>query len=154
MFSPSDQRAKKNKDLNAISKKRTWRVTSVGLLLLLQTILLLGLGAINLSWIDFGVNFIPKNTLSEIQWSIRGSAFLALAFLSVLSCIGIFALWKSAWTHAMLLQGLCLSLVLSIYYREKPIYVYPLMIYCIIMVINLNYSDVLIVFRSQRPSKN
>ena len=50
--------------------------------------------------------------------------------------------WRPAWVGAVLLQALALALALLIYFRFRPVYVYPIMLYGIVMVLYLNHFEV------------
>ena len=126
-------------------------VTLLGFFLTLQ-----GLGLICLA----GVHLYKTEIISAFSWHeivknipviLKSTGFFALGFLGLLASIGFFRLWKYAWLSAMLLQGLCMILALDLYFTEKPFYVYILMIYCIVMVIYLNYSEIILAFRTKYP---
>lgn len=125
-------------------KTRPWPVTMLGLLLLLQTAGLLIIGALKV--------IIPDEEL-EI-WLINpadlvGMLFVLLTPLAIIAAVGFLRLWRNAWLHAMLLQGLCLMIALTLYFRDRPDYVYLIMGYCVFMVIYLNHFEVHEAFRSQ-----
>ena len=95
---------------------------------------------------------------SPLTLSIRGAsveippAVLAGEFFVLLSVplllVGILFLvsWRPAWVGAILLQALTLALALLVYFRHRPLYVYPIMLYGIVMVLYLNHFEVREVF--------
>jgi hypothetical protein len=76
-----------------------------------------------------------------------GFVFLPLGLLALLAGIGFLRLWRTAWLMAMLLQGLSLVTALVLYFNHKPVYVYVLMVYSILIVVYLNYSEVYATFQ-------
>lgn len=125
---------------------RSVAVTVLSLLLLLQ--------AAGLIFVDlfFFVNLDVQagwQTLLHESVTILTieSVFIFLALLALLAAIGFIRLWPSAWFLAMLLQGLGLLTALSLYFSQKPAHVYALMLYSILMVIALNYSEVYLAFQ-------
>jgi len=72
---------------------------------------------------------------------------MPLSLPALVAGIGLLRLRPSAWTLAVLTEGLSLTMALVIYSRDKPIYIYPLMIYTIVTVLYLNYNDVQVAFR-------
>jgi hypothetical protein len=141
-------------NLNNGTKKRSWPVTILGLLLIFQAIGLFGLGALHFSWVDLEGELTPQDFAIDLPVSMRGVAFIALGFLALLAAAGFLRLWTSAWLYAVMVQGLSLGMAIFLYFRERSYYAYPLMLYCIIMVIYLNYSEVLFTFRTERPVKD
>ena len=143
------------------SRKRPWPVTAVGLLLLLQAVMLFGLGAIYFVAVylldAFGhvLELSAEELLLGMAESVVMSIiFIPLSLLAILAAIGFLRLWRSAWTNAMLLQGLTLLIALILYFTGKPFYVYILMLYSIFLVLYLNYYDVQMAFRPQPVVEN
>jgi len=135
-------------------RRRTWPVTAVGLLLLLQAAGLLGLGAIYFARVYLLDLWAPMSALSfeELFSGVVNDVFMSIIFiplslLAILVAISFLRLWPNAWTNAMLLQGLSLLIALLLYFTGKPWYVYILMLYSIFVVLYLNYYDVKMAFR-------
>ncbi len=132
--------------------KRPRPVTVLGWLLLFQALGLLLISGVNFSQVGFVWEITRQDFNSNLPIGLRGWAFAALAFLALITGVRLFRLRESAWLHAMFLQGLNLSMAIGVYLQEKPFYVYLIMMNCIFMVLYLNYSEVLITFRSEEKN--
>lgn len=136
------------------SKKLPYRprtVTLLGYFLILQGLGLICLAGIQTYRVEVNLSLSWLEFVKNIPVILKIIGFFALGFLGLFASIGFFRLWKYAWLSAMMLQGLCMTMALNLYFTEKPLYVYVLMIYCIIMVIYLNYSEVILAFRTKYP---
>ncbi len=133
--------------------KRPWTVTLLAILLLVEGVGLIYLGGFNINKIALLSNSFLYIFASNIPVILRSAGFFALGLLGVLASIGFFRIWRYAWISAMLLQGLCMIIALDSYFRDKPFYVFILMIYSITMVIYLNYSEVILTFRTKYPAE-
>jgi hypothetical protein len=129
--------------------KRPWAVTLLGLLLLVQAAGLFGLGALNLTRFNWEKGLSSQNISLLFTYGLNGAAYSALGFLALWAAVSFFRVWANGWLSAVLLQGLCLSMALAMYFREKSFNAYPVMLYCIVMVLYLNYSEVLAAFRTR-----
>jgi magnesium-transporting ATPase (P-type) len=143
------------------SRKRTWPVTAVGLLLLLQAVGLFGLGAIHFAAVyllePLGQMLelsAEEQLLGMIKGIVMSMIFIPLSLLAIMAAVGFLRLWRNAWTNAMLLQGLTLLIALILYFTGKPFYVYILMLYSIFMVLYLNYYHVQMAFRPEPVVEN
>jgi hypothetical protein len=130
--------------------KRTWPITILGLLLLLQAAGYFFIGGLHTLFIDFDWELTPQDYLIDIPLGVRGGAFIGLGLLALLAAGGFFRLRPGAWLNAVLVQGLSLLLALYLYVQEKPFYIFGLMLYSIILVLYLNYSEVRTVFQNER----
>jgi hypothetical protein len=142
-------------------KKRSWPMTAVGLLLLLQATGLFVLGAIYFATVYLLDLWAPLVALSTeellfgvVNKVIMSIIFIPLSLLAILAAIGFLRLWRNAWMNAMLLQGLTLLIALILYFTGKPFYVYILMLYGIFMVLYLNYYDVQIASQPKPVIEN
>ncbi|HEY5575084.1 MAG TPA: hypothetical protein VIK64_18835 [Anaerolineales bacterium] len=133
--------------------QRSRTVTVFAWLLLFQALGLSIISALNFSSINFEWQITHQDFYMDLPSGLRGWAFATLSLLALLTGVRFFRLRESAWLHAMLIQGLNLSLAIGLYLQQKPFYVYPLMVYCIFMVLYLNYSDVLNTFGSEEALK-
>nr|MDQ3834841.1 hypothetical protein [Actinomycetota bacterium] len=83
--------------------------------------------------------------------------FLPSIVLAVLGALGFLLFARRGWLLASLAQTLCLGACMELYYEsfwEDPGFVYPVMLYCILMILYLNSSAVRVVFHSRRqPAK-
>ena len=127
---------------------RSWPVRVASLLLLLEAAGLVAVHVINLSRLDWNsllaatgdaVPHLPEANLLALAVSLL---FLPSVFLAVLAAVGLFFIWRTGWLLAMLTQGLTLAICLSLYFQEKPGVIYPIMLFCILMVLNLNSFEI------------
>ena len=79
---------------------------------------------------------------------------MPLCVPALVAGVGLLRLRQSAWTLAMLTQGLTLTMALVIHSRQEPIYIYPLTIYCTVVALYLNYNDVQMAFRPKARSRS
>ena len=142
-------------------RERTWPVTAVGLLLLLQAVGLFVLGAIYFAIVYLLDLWAPLSALSAeelflgvVNQVVMSIIFIPLSLLAILAAVGFLRLWRNAWTNAMLLQGLTLLIALILYFTGKPLYVYMLMLYGIFMVLYLNDHHVKTAFRPESTIEN
>ena len=77
---------------------------------------------------------------------------LVAVVLTLLSGFSFLLLRRKGWLLAAIAQGLSLAVCLWLYTLFQPGYVYPVMAYCILMVLYLNSHDVRVVFRRKRDA--
>ena len=144
-----------------IAKIRSWPVRINGLLLVLQAAGLGGIGAYNVWWVDWQqVQYDLLTSLEETgsieaaEQAIVVALILGLpAILAVLAALGFFLLFRVGWLLAMIVQALTLLACLLLYSEwetvlyQEPVFIYPVMLYCILMVLYLNSSDVRAAFQ-------
>ena len=127
----------------------------IGLLLIVQVIGLLGLGAyefVQVSWQDIQLDATPPPQAIEVLAFIL---FVPSAVLTLLSALSFLLLRRKGWILAALGQGLCLAVCLWLYSQLQPWYVYPIMAYCTLMILYLNSHDVRTMFHPRRrPAKH
>ena len=130
---------------------RPWPVTALGLLLLVQALALLGIGAGQLLAASWKLGITLDTVAEQLPHALRGILFVALALLALLVALNFFRLRRGAWMSAMLVQGFGLLLALGVYLRDRPgaapHYSYLMMVYGLFMVIYLNYGEVQAAFR-------
>jgi hypothetical protein len=140
---------------------RSWPVRANGLLLVLQAVGLAGIGVYDVyqvNWQEVQQQIEFEATLSlELTEAAEQAIVVALilglpAILAVLAALGFFLLFRVGWLLAMIVQALTLLACLLLYgeweavlYRE-PVFIYPVMLYCIMMTLYLNSSDVRAAF--------
>ena len=141
--------------------KRSWPVRANGLLLVLQAVGLAGIGVYDVyrvNWqevqqqIEFEATLSPELTEAAEQAIVVALILGLPAILAVLAALGFFLLFRVGWLLAMIVQALTLLACLLLYgeweavlYRE-PVFIYPVMLYCIMMTLYLNSSDVRAAF--------
>ena len=126
----------------------------IGLLLMVQVIGLLSLGAyefVHLDWQRIGLDATPPPQAIEVLAFIL---FAPSAVLTLLSALSFLLLRRRGWILAALGQGLSLAVCLWLYSQLQPYYVYPIMAYCTLMILYLNSHDVRTRFHPRRePAK-
>ncbi len=134
---------------------RSWSIRVIVLLLLLQAI-----GLVSIS--------ISKSAQINWQQAIRAASlsaqavdavfisgiFIPLAILAVLAAFGMLWVFRIGWLLTMLVQAVILLICLVLYFHQKPAFVYPLMLSCIILVLYLNSFEVRLVFHIRPPSES
>jgi small-conductance mechanosensitive channel len=79
--------------------------------------------------------------------------FVPSAVLTLISALSFLFLQRRGWLLAAIAQGLSLAVCLWLYSLFQPNYVYPIMAYCILMILYLNSQDVRMVFRTGQSSQ-
>jgi hypothetical protein len=129
-------------------KPYAWPVRVVGILLLVQACLLVGVALYWLSRVDWSLEVIGETlsplALDVVVWS---GAFLAQAIFLLLVGIAFPLRWRIVWLVAMLLQSTVLFCCLWLYFQtESPLrsslWLYGLMLYAMLMAPYLNLADV------------
>jgi hypothetical protein len=119
-------------------------VRLVGVLLVLEAVGLASLAA-------YHVYLRASGPRAEIVVELRRSfdtlAAGGAAILAAVAAVGFLFMRRRGWLPAALAQTLGLGTCLALYADElTPIFVYPVMVYCIVMVLYLNSRDVRAVF--------
>ena len=76
--------------------------------------------------------------------------FVPSAILTLLSALSFLFLRRRGWLLAAIAQGLSLAVCLWLYSLFQPGYVYPIMAYCVLMILYLNSQDVRVVFQPRQ----
>ena len=150
-------------------QKRSWPVRANGLLLVLEAAGLGGIGAYNVWYVDWQqivqqieaeATLSPELTEAAEQAIVIALILGPLAVLALLAALGFLFLFRIGWVLAMIVQALTLLACLLLYseweamlYRE-PIFIYPVMLYCIVMTLYLNSSDVRAAFHIKPRTRN
>jgi hypothetical protein len=124
----------------------------VGLLLLLEAAALGALGAYELSRVDWrgiGPSLPPPGVLEAAAVLL----FAPSALLALLSGLSFLLLRRRGWLLAAVSQGLSLAVCLWLYSELRPPYVYPIMAYCVVVILYLNSRTVRTAFRDARAPK-
>jgi hypothetical protein len=126
----------------------------IGVLLIFEVIGLVLLGGYEFLQVDWrGIDLeSPQHQAVEVAVF---ALFFPSAVLTLLSALSFLLLHRRGWLLAAIAQGLGLAVCLWLYSLFQPGYVYPIMAYCILMILYLNSQEVRMVFRpgqSQRAS--
>ena len=130
-------------------------VRAIGFLLVLQVLCLVGLGAhefLQVDWRQIGPRTIVADdaTSRQVIEAVILLLFIPSAVLTLMSALSFLLLRRRGWLLAAISQGLSLAVCLWLYSGEQPWYVYPIMAYCILMILYLNSQDVRVVFQRHR----
>jgi len=129
-------------------------VRAVGLLLLLEVAGLGALGAYELSRVNWrslaAWELPPRGTLESLAVVLFAPAAL-LAFVAALSFL---LLLRRGWLLAAASQGLSLAACLGLYVELDRFYVYPIMAYCVLVILYLNSQAVRTAFRDAGNPKD
>jgi hypothetical protein len=140
-----------------------YRQTRVlGVLLILQVVALVGIGVYLFSSIDWDrllaliddrVQTLPGPLENQLEQAILFVIFfLPPAVLLLLAGLSFVFLRRRGWLLASVAQGVVLLACLFFYPDPRPGYTYPIIAYCILMVLYLNSQGVRAVFHSRRST--
>ena len=125
-------------------------VRAIGLLLAFQVLCLAALGAheaLQVDWRAVSTETAPSRQVIE---AVTLALFIPPAVMTLMSALGFLLLRRRGWLLAAISQGLSLGVCLWLYSQFQPWYVYPIMAYCILMILYLNSQDVRVVFHPRR----
>lgn len=126
-------------------------VRIVGLLLLVQSLGLFGLVSYWLAVVS------QRGLFQSLVWSEvaegllsggaeGGAAPVAVLFVPPAALMLVSGAWfllgRGGWVVASVSQGLCLGACLLLYSGSAPVFVYPVMAYCVLTILYLNSRDV------------
>lgn len=144
--------------------KTSYRLVRViGLLLILQVIVLVSIGIYeitSLDWVQIGSGQYELQYEALDDQTVEALIFLSFlppAVIMLLVGLSFLLLKRRGWLLAAISQGLTLGICLSMYVDEElsspPAYIYPIMVYCILMILYLNSQEVRVIFHSRRVSE-
>jgi hypothetical protein len=135
-------------------------VRVVGALLLLQVVGLVSLGVYLFGSIDWDriqtlsesqAQTLPGPLEKQLEQAILFViSFLPPAVLLLVAGLCFLLLRRRGWLLASIAQSVVLLACLFSYSDPRPEFVYPIIAYCILMVLYLNSRDVRTVFHSKR----
>jgi hypothetical protein len=133
---------------------RSWSIRVIALLLLVQAIgliIIIIYESTEVNWQQaLGGRMLTGEALDAV---LIGSVFAPVAVLSVLAAFSMLRMFRIGWLLAMIVQTITLATCLTLYFQQKPIFVYPLMSLCIILVLYLNSFEVRLAFHVRRSSQ-
>ncbi|HEV8044012.1 MAG TPA: hypothetical protein VGP38_02460 [Rubrobacter sp.] len=127
-------------------------IRAIGLLLILEVIGLVALGVYEFARVDWqriNLEDPPQGVIEVAAFAL----FAPPAVLTFLSGLSFLLLRRRGWLLAAIAQGFILAVSLWLYTLFQPGYVYPVMAYCIPMILYLNSHDVRMVFRRGRVAE-
>jgi len=134
-----------------VQRARYRPVRLIGLLLILETAGLVGILAFEFSQVNWWIQVQELSDLSRQEVEALATVlFIPTAVLSFLAALSLLILARRGWLLAAISQGLGLGVCLWLYSETEPdpVYVYPVMVYCIFIVLYLNSRTVRMLFHT------
>jgi hypothetical protein len=132
----------------------------LGVLLILQVVALVGIGVhlfLSVDWdrivalANDQTQTLPKPLEQRLEQAILFAIFyVPPAVLLLLAGLGFVLLRRRGWLLASVAQGVTLLACLFLYPDPRPGFTYPIIAYCILMVLYLNSQGVRAVFHSRK----
>ena len=125
---------------------------AIALLLMLEAAGIAAYGAYALSRVDWRSVVAAREVPSgEVVDALLDALLLVLfapaMVLTLLASLGLLLLRRRGWLLAAISQGAVVATGLWLYAAEaRPVYVYPIMAYAVLMILYLNVHDVRAVF--------
>lgn len=120
--------------------------------MILQVAGMLGLGVYEFSQIDWQRIQPERLVRRSIEVAVL-FLFVPSVVLTFLSALSFLFLRRRGWLMAAIGQGLSLAVCLWLYSVYQLAYVYPIMAYCVVMILYLNSQSVRSVFHPRRDPK-
>jgi small-conductance mechanosensitive channel len=123
----------------------------IGVLLILEVIGLVALGGyefLQVRWRGIDLESLQHQAVEVAVFAL----FVPSAVLTLLSALSFLFLRRRGWLLAAIAQGLSLAVCLWLYSLFQPGYVYPIMAYCVLMILYLNSYEVRVIFLPRRDS--
>lgn len=134
----------------------------LGVLLLLQSVALVGIVSRLFTGIDWDRvislaggrgQTLPKHLEQQLEQAVVFAVlFLGPTILLLLAGLGFVLLRRRGWLLASVAQAVILLACLFSYSDPRPWFAYPLIAYCILMVLYLNSQGVRTVFRTRETT--
>ena len=119
--------------------------------MILEVIGLVAIGAFEFFQIHWrGLN-LEGSRHNDVEIAVF-ALFVPSGILTLMSAFSFLFMRRKGWLLAAMAQGLSLAVSLWLYSWFQPGYVYPIMAYCVLMILYLNSHDVRVVFLSSRGS--
>jgi hypothetical protein len=125
---------------------------AIALLLFLQALALaavVGFGLVGIDWAGLRFDATGARETSAERAVIVTLLFALPVVLCLLGAVGSLFALQWGWLLAELAQGLCLGACLLLYSEWTPYFIYPIMAYCVLMVLYLNSRDVRVLFHAR-----
>lgn len=121
------------------------------MLLILEVIVIVALGGYEFFQLDWRALDLDDPSQREIEAAVF-ALLVPSAILTLMSAMSFLFLRRRGWLMAAIAQGLSLAVCLWLYTLFQPDYVYPIMAFCILMILYLNSHDVRVVFHPRRSA--
>jgi hypothetical protein len=126
-------------------------VKVIGVLLILEVIGLVAIGAFEFWQVRWGGLNLEGTQHDAVEIAVF-ALFIPSGVLTLMSAMSFLFMRRKGWLLAAIAQGLSLAVSLWLYSWFQPGYVYPIMAYCVLMILYLNSYDVRVVFLPKRDS--
>ena len=126
-------------------------VKLIGLLLILEVIGLVAIVGFEFFQIRWGGLNLEGSRHNDVEIAVY-ALFIPSGVLTLMSAFSFLFMRRKGWLLASTAQGLSLGVSLWLYSWFQPPYVYPIMAYCVLMILYLNSYDVRVVFLPRRDS--
>ena len=127
-------------------------VKVIGVLLILEVVGLVLIGAREFSQVYWRGLELGSRQYEAAEVAVY-ALFIPSGILTLMSALSFLVMRRRGWLLAAIAQGLSLAVSLWLYSWFQPGYVYPIMAYCVLMILYLNSRDVRVVFLSRRTSE-
>jgi hypothetical protein len=124
-------------------------VKVIGVLLILEVIGLVLIGAFEFSQVHWRGLELRSQQHAAAEVAVY-ALFIPSGILTLMSALSFLVMRRRGWLLAAIAQGLSLAVSLWLYSWFQPGYVYPIMAYCVLMILYLNSYDVRVVFHPRR----
>jgi len=127
-------------------------VKVIGVLLILEVVGLVAIGAfefLRVDWMGLNLEGARHDAVETAVYAL----FVPSGVLTLMSALSFLFMRRRGWLLAAIAQGLSLAVSLWLYSWFQPNYVYPIMAYCILMILYLNSNDVRLVFLPRQNSE-
>ena len=121
------------------------------MLLILEVMVIVALGGYEFFQLDWRAVDLDDPSQREIEAAVF-ALLVPSAILTLMSAMSFLFLRRRGWLMAAIAQGLSLAVCLWLYTLFQPDYVYPIMAFCILMILYLNSHDVRVVFHPRRSA--
>jgi hypothetical protein len=126
-------------------------VKVIGVLLILEVIGLIVIGIFEFSQVHWRGLELESQQHEAAEVGVY-ALFVPSGILTLMSGLSFLVMRRRGWLLAAIAQGLSLAVSLWLYSWYQPGYVYPIMAYCILMILYLNSHDVRVMFLSRQRS--
>jgi hypothetical protein len=131
------------------AEPRKTRRNLVGIVSILLVVQAMGFGGIRFFMPESLQEILHEPLLTTPLFAVFADAVLMpLALLTLLASVGFYFVLRAGWLLAMLVQGFTQLGCLVFYFQLKPGFVYPVMTYCIMMVLYLNSYSIRVTFQA------
>jgi uncharacterized membrane protein YqhA len=132
--------------------KASYRTVKViGVLLILEVVVLVVIGGFEFSQVHWRGLELESQQHQAAEVAVY-ALFVPSGVLTLMSALSFLFMRRRGWLLAAIAQGLSLAVSLWLYTWFRPGYVYPIMAYCVLMILYLNSYEVRVIFLPRRDS--